>query len=458
MKYRSTRGGVADVSFKQAVMMGLANDGGLLVPHSVPDVTDKLDDWDGLSFEALATRLMSEYIDDIPADDLSALIDESYARFDHEQITPVVPVDDFYVLELYHGPTLAFKDIALQFLGNLFQYILAEQNGRLNLLGATSGDTGSAAIEAIRGKSNINIFILFPEGKTSPVQEMQMTTVLDPNVYNIAVDGSFDDCQLLIKNTFSDLEYKTKYNLGAVNSVNWARVLAQIVYYFYAWFQLSRPKAFDVAVPTGNFGNIFAGCLARRMGLPINKLILAANSNDILPRFFTDGVYERGEVFFTESPAMDIQVSSNFERYLYYQLGGSCEKVAEFMTQFAESGVARFDFNTRGFDDSFRAGSVSDAQTLETIRGIYEKDDYLIDPHTAVGIRVGRQLRTPGIPLLCLSTAHPAKFEGAISRAVPGVVPHHPRLQALVGLPVRKENMVADDATVKEFIRRHGVT
>lgn len=455
MKYRSTRGGVTGISFKQAVMMGLATDGGLLVPHAIPDVSSKLDAWTGLSFAALATEIMSEYIDDIPADDLAVLVNKSYSKFDHEEVTPVVAVDDFYVLELFHGPTLAFKDIALQFLGNVFEYILAEQNERLNILGATSGDTGSAAIEAVRGKSNINIFILFPEGKTSPVQEMQMTTVLDPNVFNIAVDGSFDDCQLLMKHIFSDLDFKDEYKLGAVNSVNWARVLVQIVYYFYAWYQLGKPEAFEVAVPTGNFGNIFAGYLARRMGLPINKLILATNSNDILARFFKTGAYERGDVNFSESPAMDIQVSSNFERYLYYQLDGSCEKVRRFMTNFLESGVARLDFNTRGFDETFLTGSVSDAWTLKTIRLVYESDDYLIDPHTAVGIKVGQELGTAGIPLLCLATAHPAKFEDAIRRALPDIAPHHPRLQRLAGLPTRKENIAADADAVKAIIRRH---
>ncbi len=455
MKYRSTRGRVTGIRFKQAVMMGLATDGGLLVPHNIPDVSNKLAAWTGLSFEALATQIMSHYIDDIPAEDLAALVKKSYARFDHEKVTPIVSVGDFYVLELFHGPTLAFKDVALQFLGNVFEYILDEKNENLNILGATSGDTGSAAIEAVRGKSNINIFILFPQGKTSPIQEMQMTTVLDANVLNIAVEGSFDDCQMLMKDIFSDLEFKSEYKLGAVNSVNWARVLAQIVYYFYAWYQLDKPAAFDVAVPTGNFGNIFAAYLARQMGLPINKLILATNSNDILVRFFRTGIYQRGEVCFSESPAMDIQVSSNFERYLYYKLGGSCAKVTEFMAGFIDSGVARLDFNTREFDETFLTGSVSDVETLHTIRQIYEEHNYLVDPHTAVGIRVGRQQRTAGIPLLCLSTAHPAKFEDAISRALPAIEPHHPRLQVLTDLPTKKENMAADVSLVKDFIRRH---
>ncbi len=437
--------------------MGLATDGGLLIPHDIPDVRDKLVSWSSHSFQELAISIMAEYIDDIPVEDLTLLVTDSYARFNHEKVTPLVPLGDFHLLELFHGPTLAFKDIALQFLGNVFEYILDDQKGYLNILGATSGDTGSAAIESVRGKSNINIFILFPEGRTSPVQEAQMTTVLDANVFNIGVDGSFDDCQSLIKTIFSDLPFKQEYQLGAVNSVNWARVLAQIVYYFFAWYELGRPETFDVSVPTGNFGDIFAGYLAKRMGLPIRKLILATNRNDILARFFHTGVYQRGEVYISESPAMDIQVSSNFERYLYYALDGSCEKVSEFMAGFLDEGVARLDFNTSGFDESFLAGSADDEETLKTIRNIYEEENYLVDPHAAVGISVGNRLRTPDVPLLCLSTAHPAKFEGAINKAIPGLTPSHESLEALAGLPMRKEKMGADVAQVKAFIGQHGL-
>ncbi len=457
MKYRSSRGGVSGLGFRDAVMMGLATDGGLLIPHDIPDVTDKLASWSSLTFQELAINIMAEFIDDIPFEDLTLLVNRSYARFNHEKVTPVVQVGDFHLLELYHGPTLAFKDIALQFLGNVFEYILDDQQSCLNILGATSGDTGSAAIEGVRGKSNINIFILFPEGRTSPVQEAQMTTVPDANVFNIAVDGSFDDCQSLIKAIFSDMPFKQEYQLGAVNSVNWARVLAQIVYYFFAWYELDKPKTFDVSVPTGNFGDIFAGYLAKRMGLPIRKLILATNQNDILARFFQTGVYKRGDVHFSESPAMDIQVSSNFERYLYYALDGSCEKVSEFMADFLGEGVARLDFNTSEFDDSFLAGSVDDTETLKTIRSLYEQHNYLVDPHTAVGISVGNRLRTPDVPLLSLSTAHPAKFEGAISKAIPGHITSHESLEALEGLPKRKKRMGAEVGQIQAFIRQHGL-
>ncbi|MEX0942824.1 MAG: threonine synthase [Pseudomonadales bacterium] len=456
MKYRSTRGGVAGLSFKDAVIMGLADDGGLLVPHELPDVSDELDRWQELDYAGLACEVMSRFIDDLPKDELKSLIDASYATFDHPLVTPLVNVGDLHILELFHGPTLAFKDVALQFLGNVFEYILTERGAFVNILGATSGDTGSAAIAGVRGKANINIYVMFPEGKTSPIQERQMTTILDDNVHNIAVEGSFDDCQRIMKEIFSDLAFKEHYSLAAVNSVNWARVLAQIVYYFSAWYQLGRPQTFDVAVPTGNFGNIFAGFCAREMGLPIRHLVLATNENDILCRFFNEGVYQRGDVQYTFSPAMDIQVSSNFERYLYYKLGRSEEKVKAFMNRFLSTGQETLHFNTERLDAAFLAGAVSNAETLDTIRSVNAETDYLVDPHTAVGITVGRRFRTDDVPLLCLATAHPAKFEEAIREALPDIDVSHPTLTKLAGLPVRKTLLKADVDTVKRFIEIGG--
>ncbi len=456
MKYLSTRGGVSNVSFKDAVIMGLADDGGLLVPASLPDVSDRLADWATLDYAGLATEIMGLFIDDIPGEDLAALVKKSYSTFTHPDVTPVRTVGDLSVLELFHGPTLAFKDVALQFLGNVFEYILSERDTRVNILGATSGDTGSAAIEGIRGKDKIHIFIMFPEGKTSPLQELQMTTVLDNNVHAIAIEGSFDDCQTILKDVFSDLSFKASHGLAAVNSVNWTRVLAQIVYYFSAWYQLGRPAVFDVAVPTGNFGNIFAGYCAQRMGLPIGRLILATNENDILCEFFNTGRYHRGDVHFTHSPAMDIQVSSNLERYLYYLMEGETTKVRAFMEQFRETGEARFEFNTPSLDERFVAGAVDNATTLETIRAMYNSHDYLVDPHTAVGITVAERFRRDDVPLLCLSTAHPAKFEEAMTEALPGVDATHPRLQELVGKPTRKELLDADVDAVKQLIDSRG--
>ena len=307
MKYVSTRGGVAPVRFKDAVMMGLASDGGLVVPEAVPDVSAKLSTWSGLTYPELAFEVIRVFSDDINDEDLKRMTRESYAGFGHADVAPLREVGSLQVLELFHGPTLAFKDFALQFLGELFSHILLERGQTLNILGATSGDTGSAAIHAMRGRPGIRVLIMFPDGRTSPLQELQMTTVLDNNIFNLAVDGSFDDCQQLLKSVFNDLPFKQTFSLGAVNSVNWARVLAQVVYYFWAWYQLRCPAEFDVTVPTGNFGNIFAGYLAKKMGLPLGRLNLATNDNDILARFFRSGIYERGPVHFSLSPAMDIQ-------------------------------------------------------------------------------------------------------------------------------------------------------
>lgn len=435
--------------------MGLASDGGLLVPQSIPDLSGQLKSLSGMSYNALAFEIMRHYIDDLSEEALIGLIDTSYATFDHEMITPLKSVDDFHVLELFHGPTLAFKDVALQFLGNLFEHILEGSDARLNILCATSGDTGSAAIAGVKGKPRINIFVLYPTGKTSPLQERQMTTVMDDNVHNISLSGSFDDCQTLMKSVFSDLAFRDQYHLGAVNSVNWARILAQIVYYFSAWCQLDCPDRFNVAVPTGNFGNIFAGYLAKRMGLPIHRLILATNQNDILANFFNSGLYRKGDVHFTHSPAMDIQIASNFERYLYYEFDQTTDKVLDFMNQFQSTGSANINFNTKRHSDDFLAGAASNEETLQTIKWCYEEQDYLVDPHTAVGIHVGRRFSEPGIPLVCLSTAHPAKFEAAMQTALPQVVVTHPTLSALTNLPERKQRMGVDEQAVRDYLAAH---
>jgi threonine synthase len=456
MKYQSTRGGVKGISFKDAVLMGLADDGGLLVPESIPDVSHELADWRGLDYQALALKVLGKFIDDIPTDDLQRIINKSYATFTDPLVTPLVPLGDDHVLELFHGPTLAFKDVALQLLGNLFEYILDERGHSVNILGATSGDTGSAAIAGVRGKKNINIYIMFPEGRTSPLQELQMTSILDPNVHNIAITGSFDDCQALMKRVFSDLPFKQQYGLAAVNSVNWTRVLAQVVYYFSAWNQAGSPEHFDVCVPTGNFGNIFAGYIAQQMGLPIRRLILATNANDILCRFFNSGRYERQEVHFTHSPAMDIQISSNFERYLFYKLNRSATQVKAFMASFSATGSAELPDHEGVVDAAIVAGSASNEQTLATIRKVYETHGYLADPHTAVGLAVMQTYADPQVPLVCLATAHPAKFEDSIYEALPAVTVSHPTLEALRQLPTRKTLLAADEATIKGFITAGG--
>ncbi len=323
MRYVSTRGRSTPLRFEDVVIAGLADDGGLFLPESIPDVRADLDRWRGLGFVDLAARVMAHFIDDIDPVVIAKLLRLSYADFDAPDIVPLRKLDDTNVLELFHGPTLAFKDIALQFLGNVFNYVLEKRGSSMNIVGSTSGDTGSAAIAGVRGKNAISIFVMYPEGRTSRLQELQMTSVLDPNVHCIAVQGSFDECQAIMKEIFNDLPFKAHHRLGAVNSVNWARLMAQIVYYVYATLALDDGgrKRVSFSVPTGNFGDIFAGYLALKMGLPIDRLICATNENDILSVFFNTGSYRRGRVHQTISPSMDIQVASNFERFLYPQDG-----------------------------------------------------------------------------------------------------------------------------------------
>jgi threonine synthase len=458
MNYISTRGQMDPIGFQDAVMTGLAPDGGLLLPASLPDVSDRLDAWAKLSYPELAFEVIRLFATDVPDADLKALIDASYATFDHPEVAPSVTVGDVRILELFHGPTLAFKDVALQFLGNLFAYILERRGGRLNILGATSGDTGSAAIHGVRGKPNINIFIMHPAGRTSPLQEKQMTSVLDDNVFNLAVEGTFDDCQHIMKTAFADVEFKTAHALGSVNSVNWARVLAQTVYYFYAAFRaMEETGAATVrfSVPTGNFGDILAGYLAQRMGLPVDKLILATNENDILTRFFTTGVYGMADVVPTISPSMDIQVASNFERYLYYRVGQDAEQLTALMAGFSRSGELCVPLNESGaVDDLFVAGRGDTAATLETIRRYKREYGYTLDPHTAVGVLVAEQHRKEGVPTICLATAHPAKFTEAIIEAV-GEAVHHPALDALADVETRCEAIENDVEAVKAYLVRH---
>ena len=447
MKYKSTRGGVAGLGFTDALLMGLASDGGLLVPESIPDVTSELEDLRHCSFVELAQHIVGMFVDDIDTVTLNRLIAEAYSTFDHPEVVGWQELDNVAVVELFHGPTLAFKDVALQLLGQLFQYVLALRNQRLNILGATSGDTGSAAIAGVRGQDNVDIFILYPKGRVSPLQELQMTTVPDRNVHCIEVDGTFDDCQRLMKETFADLDYKEKYQLGAVNSVNWARVLAQIVYYGYA--SLRAPAAAQFSVPTGNFGNVFAAYLAQRMGFPIDKLIVATNENDILARFFATGEYAVGEVHQTVSPAMDIQVASNFERFLYYYFDQDSGRLSSFMSDFAATG--RASLNGAPETKLFAAVAINQQQTLAAMRDTKTRFGYVLDPHTAVGVAAAQQLCGTEEPVLCIATAHPAKFPEAVEQAT-DIVPTHPSLDALSGLAQRKQSLDADLPAVKHFL------
>jgi len=459
MHYVSTRGGIAPTPFQQSVMMGLADDGGLVIPERIPDVRDRLDSWRKLGYRELAFEVIRLFATDVPEADLRALLERAYGGQFEPEVAPTVKVGPVFVTELWHGPTLAFKDVALQLLGNLFEYILARTGGELNILGATSGDTGSAAIHGVRGRKGVRIFMMHPHGGTSAVQERQMTTVLDPNVHNVAVKGSFDDCQRIMKTVASDLEFKRRYSLGAVNSVNWARVLAQVVYYFKAVFDVQArtgAQSVRVSVPTGNFGAVLAGWYARQMGLPISQLILATNRNDILSRFFNTGLYSLGTVFKTLSPSMDIQVASNFERYLFHRVGCDSARLKGLMEGFARTGELRVEPDQEGrVDRVFAAGSSDEEQTLDTIRRYHRDHGYVLDPHTAVGVFVAEQQRGEE-PVVCLSTAHPAKFPEAIEKATGnGGLARHSRIDGLEGLPTRCETLPNDEAAVRRFIEKH---
>jgi threonine synthase len=457
VEYISTRGGVAPLRFTQAVRMGLAQDGGLLIPQHIPVIdADTLKRWAQLRFQDLALEVISTFCgeEDIPRADLRDLIERSYRNFSHAEITPVVNAGGLRILELFHGPTLAFKDVALQFLGNLFEYLLARDGGQLNILGATSGDTGSAAIYGVRGKPHIHIFILHPHQRVSPVQERQMTTVLDANVHNIALQGTFDDGQRIVKELFNDLSFKENFHLGAVNSINWARIVAQIVYYFYTWGRVTGgdlQQALSFSVPTGNFGDIFAAYVARRMGLPVKKLVLATNRNDILSRFVQHGAYTSDTVYPTLTPSMDIQVSSNFERYLYYLMDGDSAQVKNLMDSFARTGALAVDKEKLAqVQADFVSHAVSEEQTLATIQRVYADCGYILDPHSAVGVAAAQAVQEADA--ICLATAHPAKFGEAVAQALGHEAPLPAAMADLLERETRLSILPADAGAVKAFM------
>jgi threonine synthase len=462
MNYISTRGGIAPVPFDQAVMMGLARDGGLLLPQTLPTIEPALlNAWQTLSYQNLALEVLSLFTGDMPRADLDDLIDRAYSSFRHPQVTPLRQVGGLHILELFHGPTLAFKDVALQLLGNLFEYELKKSGGFMNIIGATSGDTGSAAIYGVRGRKGINIFILHPHGRTSPIQALQMTTVTDANVFNIAVRGTFDDAQAIVKTLFNDLEFRDTHHLGAVNSINWARVLAQVVYYVFAYLKLRKSgfDSVDFSVPTGNFGDIFAGYVAKRL-LPkgcINRLILAANANDILARFVNQGDYSiAGAVVPTSSPSMDIQIASNFERYLYYLFNEDSDRVKAEMEHFAATGRMDLSGCPEEVHRDFAARAVSEEETIATIRQVYEEHGYLLDPHTAVGVKAAQELKQDR-PVVCLATAHPAKFGDAVKKAIGKDVELPPALAGLSTLESRCEVMDADAELIRSYLQQHAL-
>ena len=466
MRYVSTRGGMPPKPFCEILLEGLAPDGGLTIPEDFPKIgAAELSRWRSLDYRALAFEILSRYIDDIAPADLRAIIGRTYTApvFRSEDITPVRQFEPgFHLLQLSNGPTLAFKDIALQLLGNLFEHVLERRGETLNVLGATSGDTGSAAEHALRGKKNVRVFMLSPRGKMTPFQTAQMYSLRDANIFNIAVRGVFDDCQDVVKEVSGDLEFKARWRIGSVNSINWARLVAQVVYYFKGYFAATGRDggAVSFAVPSGNFGNIFAGYIARSMGLPIRRLVLATNENRVLDEFFRTGVYRvraSSEVLATSSPSMDIGKASNFERYVYDLLGRDPLQVRELWRGLVTNGA--FDLSgSADFQRVGRSGFVSGMSThadrLHTIRRIYERYGYIVDTHTADGIKVGLEYREPGVPLICLETALAAKFEAAIREAL-GRAPERPAgCENPEKLPQRFELMDPDPEAVKRYIAR----
>ena len=418
MNYVSTRNNKNELNFKDVFIKGLADDGGLFVPKNIKLLnSEDLDKLKNLSYNDLACEILNPFCSDfINKEDLKNIITKSYSSFREKEVVKISNLGSLKLLELYHGPTLAFKDIAMQFIGNLYDYYLSKNNDFLNVVVATSGDTGAAAIDAIKGKNNMNIFVLHPNNKISKVQRKLMTTGNDKNVFNIAIDGNFDDCQNLVKAMFSDLEFSKSIKMTGVNSINWARIIAQAVYYFYTYFKLTSGKPLSFSVPTGNFGDVFAGYLAKKMGLPIDKLIVATNQNDILHRAISKGEYISKKVEQTISPSMDIQLASNFERLIYYINNSNSEITAEIMKKIKENVYQIEKINLESIQKDFISESCNEKETLDIIKKYYEKSNLILDPHTAVGVGAANKLSLNDC--VVLSTAHPCKFPDATENAI----------------------------------------
>ncbi|WP_370261705.1 threonine synthase [Limnobacter sp.] len=468
MKYFSSRGGMKPQDFSEILLEGLAPDGGLAVPEFYPQVAlHVLESWKSLPYGQLAFEVLRPYATDIPEADLKALTTKTYTKsvYGTDEITPVRDLfDGMKVLELSNGPTLAFKDMAMQLLGNLFEYQLGRVGQELNILGATSGDTGSAAEYAMRGKKGVRVFMLSPAGKMSAFQRAQMYSLQDPNIFNIAVDGLFDDCQDIVKAVSEDLAFKNRQKIGTVNSINWGRISAQVVYYFNAYLRtaptIGDPVSF--AVPSGNFGNVLAGHIARQMGLPIRKLVVATNENNVLDEFFRTGVYrprKSAETYITSSPSMDISKASNFERFVYDLLGRDPKALKALWDQLAAHG--QFDlsadsrFKNIELDYGFVSGSSSHANRLATIAEVYKRTGTLIDTHTADAVKVAREHVEPGVPMVVLETALAVKFADTIVEATGQTPPVPQAYQGIEDLPQRVVNMPIDVGQVKHFISQH---
>lgn len=465
MKYISTRGATDRKTFGEVLLMGLAPDGGLMLPEHYPQIDRAtLDKWRGLAYADLAFEIMRLFATDIPEDDLRAIINRTYTAeaFGNAEITPVRTLSDGLKIQaLSNGPTLAFKDMAMQFLGNAFEYVLKREGQTLNIVGATSGDTGSAAEYALRGKEGIHVFMMSPEGKMSAFQRAQMYSLQDENIHNIAVDGMFDDCQDIVKAIQNDAAFKEKYRIGTVNSINWGRVMAQVVYYFAGYFKAteSNDETVSFCVPSGNFGNVCAGHIAKQMGLPIRRLMVATNENDVLDEFFKTGSYRprtAAHTHVTSSPSMDISKASNFERFIFDLTG---RDAAEIETLWVEVGAGKgfnlaFELDKIRNEYGFVSGKSLHRDRLAVIKQVYEQDGELIDPHTADGVKVARELREAGETVVCLETALAAKFADTIREAVGDVdIPRPAKLQGLEDLPQKVQNVPNQAEAVKEIIR-----
>ncbi|KHQ54522.1 threonine synthase [Mameliella alba] len=457
MRYISTRGQAPALTFEEAMLSGLARDGGLYVPETIPQMSaDDIRALHGLSYEETAFRVMRPFVGEGFTDEVFAdLIAKAYAGFGHGARAPLVQLaPGHFLLELFHGPTLAFKDFAMQLIGQLFQEALERRGERVTIVGATSGDTGSAAIEAFKGLDNVDVFILFPHGRVSEVQRRQMTTPPEANVHALALEGHFDDCQARLKDMFNHFEFRDSVRLAGVNSINWARVLAQVVYYFSAAVSLGAPdRKVSFTVPTGNFGDIFAGYIAKKMGLPIDRLVVATNQNDILHRCLSSGDYQTSEVHPSISPSMDIQVSSNFERALFDAYGRDGAAVAQLMDELKAGGFKVSQGALEALREHFDSGRVSEEDTLETIRAAHATMGELLCPHSAVGVRVAEAQRDPATPMITLATAHPAKFPDAVEKAS-GIRPPLPnRMADLYERPERVTRVQNDLAALESLIQ-----
>ena len=452
MKYISTRNNKKEFDFKTVFLKGLADDGGLFIPKSLKKYSNnELQELKKLNYNQLSVEIINQFSSDfITKDELSSLIDKSYSTFREKEVVKISNIGSLKLLELFHGPTLAFKDIAMQFIGNLYEHYLSKNSEKINIVVATSGDTGAAAIDAIKGKNNLNIFVLHPNNRISPIQRKLMTTVEDKNVFNIAIEGNFDDCQNIVKSMFSDLNFSKSINMSGVNSINWARIIAQSVYYFYSYFKLNK-ETVSFSVPTGNFGDVFAGYLAKKMGLPIDKLIVATNENDILHRAISKGDYVSKKVKETLSPSMDIQLASNFERLIYYVNNSDSDITTDIMKKIKQNSYHIEKNNLETIQKDFVSESCSEQETLDIIKNNFKDNNIILDPHTAIGVGAANKLAINNC--VVLSTAHPCKFPNATNNAIDKHEKLPKDLQYVLDKEENFQVLKNDEEDVKNFVK-----